>query len=61
MATLVRERELFHAVVQDRDGNILHDGWTEDAPVLRREYDDGTIEIIRKSDGKLLNRYNLNA
>lgn len=52
-----KERELENAIVTDRMGNIVYNGTMGDSPVIRREYTDGIIEIIRKSDGVILNRY----
>ncbi len=54
-----KERELENAIVTDRMGNIVYNGTMGDSPVIRREYTDGIIEIIRKSDGVILNCYHI--
>lgn len=53
MATLVREREMDGAVIQE-DGKVIHNAFQQDDPVIVRDYSDGMRHLLSKRTGKLI-------
>jgi hypothetical protein len=51
---VVRERVFDNAVFTNADGTIVWNAAQMDAPVIFRDYDDGTRHVINQRTGKLI-------
>ena len=54
MANIVNERVLDNCIVTDASGRVLWNAAQQDHPVIRRKYDDGTVDVIAQRDGRLI-------
>jgi hypothetical protein len=59
MAQIVEEKEFPDVLVTDKSGKVIFNGFQQDDIAIRRKYDDGEYDVLRKSDGRLiLPKYN---
>lgn len=47
---------LEYCLVQDPDGNIIHNASQQDSPVIRQKWSDGVYAMFNARSGKLLGR-----
>jgi sugar lactone lactonase YvrE len=54
MAAIVEEIESAEAIIFSEDGTALWNSFQMDKPIVRRKYDDGTIDIVDKKSGRVI-------
>jgi hypothetical protein len=54
MANIVSSKVYDNAIIQDGSGKIVWNCAQMDSPVIRRKYDNGTVDVIAQKTGEVV-------